>query len=209
MAARPQMLADLLNLVASRTDADHTLREIYGEYACTKPDLSPQQLCSANARLILWLRLLFLAFHQATWSTSSISTGNACMPSADALVVALKFLLAIEEPTHSHEGSGFDWKSLKQCAFLLGLRLLRGPLEQKTYNISVQQLRGLRSHLSQASLQRNGPSNWDDASWLCRGLLDRATARADEPEAAQASFSSIPASVLHLEVCRERSNELL
>lgn len=199
MAETAQMLALLLGIVASRADADYTLREVYGEHASWKLNLSSQQLCHANARLISWLRLLFLGFHQATWSTVF---REACMPSADALLDALKFVLAIEESPCAPGERKYDWRSLKQCVLLLGLRLLRGPLDQTTYNASEPQLRILVNHISKAFPLNHGPNASGDVSWLCREILIRATGNAGNPAegaaAAPANRSHIPASAFPL-----------
>lgn len=177
MAEVLQSLAALVEDLGSRTDTDHVLREICGQYALEKCTLAEQDLHHASIRFVAWFRLLLFGVYRATLGKPDSDT--ACMLPASALISGLLLILSVDESQCILGGPEVNWKTWKTSTFLLGLRLLRGSLEHDTYHADQQQLRTLSERLSQRS-PSGDPRNTSDAYWLCHQILHEAIDRAAE-----------------------------
>lgn len=188
MAEALRSLANLVEDVASRTDTDHVLREICGQYALERCTLAQRDLHYAGVRFMSWSRLLLFAVYRATLRTSD--SDAACSLPTSALIAGLSFILTVDESQCIPDELEVDWKTWKSYTFLLGLRLLRGTLADDTYTASPQQLQMLMARLSQSCPSDGDPRDVNDVSWLCHELLHRGHQRAQRIEGPVATARS-------------------
>lgn len=169
MAEALKSLAGVVEDLRARTDTDHVLREICGQYALEKCTLVETDLHHASIRFMSWMRLLLFGVHRATLQKPDPDV--ACMLPTSTLISGLSFILTVDESQFMPEEPEVDWKAWKCYTFLLGLRLLRGSHEQSTYTASRQQLQLLKKHLFQNCPSGDDPRDASDVSWLCHQLL--------------------------------------
>lgn len=126
-------LAYIVNHVRSRTDTDHVLRELVGQYALQ------QKTLSSTLRLFAWLKLLFDA-QCAALGDAHLYT--SWMSPSSTLVSTLLFLIDTKKPrreTHSLSPEAVEEHSPTLCTLLSGIRLLRVYLAQKNPSVSADQ----------------------------------------------------------------------
>lgn len=117
-------LDDLSEHVRSRTDIDHILRDIIGQYTLDHLlSQSPKSVDSAALRAVSWLKLLLDA--QLTAARDAASS-DAYALSLSTLIATLLFLINL---TQLQSGTSLpaevSWRSLIIHALLSGVRLLR------------------------------------------------------------------------------------
>lgn len=117
-------LDDLSEHVRSRTDIDHIIRDIIGQYTLDHLVLqSPSSVDSAALRAVSWLKLLLDARLTAA---QDAAVSDAFALSLSTLIATLLFLIDLAQlQSGTSLPAEVSWKSLILHALLSGVRLLR------------------------------------------------------------------------------------